>query len=335
MKKSDRGIWRGVDIERRLSEFPNIWIKTKELNSIIKLIAQKVEFVLLTKEAQGLLVVCESGGGKTALTHEMERLYADIDMEDSTLRQMVLMNIPSTCSKATLAKALLKALKDPAWESGKATQNLARAMKLIRTVGVKILAVDNFHDIPERRDVKGVRAIGNWFRDLLDEVPVLFVALGTKEAKEVRLNNFQVRRRIMTTKHINYFTLDTFEGQLAWKTMMQDIDDALPLAEASGLAKKPLLGLLFQASNGVFDYLITLLKYALSLAVKRGAEWIDISDFEEAYILVHGDVSEQGNPFSPGFECRLLTQYPDDPFYELPAPKSAQVLEKISDSAST
>lgn len=334
MQKNDRGIWRGVDIKRRLSEFPNIWIKTKELNSILKLVAHKIEFVTLTQEAQGVLVVCESGGGKTALTRELGRLYPDVDLEDSTQRQMVLMDIPSTCSKATLAKALLHALKDPAWESGKATENLARAIKLIRTCSVKILAVDNFHDIPERRDVKGVRAIGNWFRDLLDKVPVVFVALGTKEAKEVRLNNFQVRRRVMATKHINYFTLDTFEGRLAWKTMMKDIDDALPLAEASGLEKLPLSGLLFQASNGVFDYLITLLKYALPLAVRRGAERIEISDFEEAFILVNGDVATQGNPFSPGFECRLLTRYPDDPFYELPASKGAQVLEEIADGAS-
>jgi len=239
----------------------------------------------------------------------------DEHTDEQTYLRIAVMKVPSVCTDGNLYEELLRALGDPEPEAGSAKKKRKRASLLLKKCGLRILAVDNFQDIPEHRPVKGVRSVGNWFRKLMDEHPLVFLALGTEAAKEVRLANFQVRRRYMTQVHVPYFSLETDDGRVAWVQLLDDIDAALPLAESSELSSTKLRTRLFLACNGVIDYLIQLLRRALTLAVRKGQEFIAQSDLEEAYRQLHGDVDDVANPFVETFKHRLLTEE-DEPFYD-------------------
>lgn len=311
-----RSEWRGAQMAARFLAFKQIWIPAPEHDATLKLVNEKSRYVQLTGECEGLLVICESGGGKTTLCRRMLKTFPEVTTPEKTIRQMIVMRIPKICTRAQLAKELLRALGDPACDLGDAEKNLQRAIKLINATGVKVLAVDNFQDIPERRSTGSVRVVGNWFRDLFDEIALVFIALGTEQAKKVRFSNDQVRRRIVTVKHIPYFNTETDTGLVTWMKVLGQLDDRLPMAERANLATPRLASLLFVASHGVFDYLCKLLKRAMMVAVERGSERIEKPDLMLAFALIAGDVVEMGNPFEEGFRGGTLTRI-DDLFYRM------------------
>ena len=178
----------------------------------------------------------------------------------------------------------------------------------------RFLVVDNFHDVPERRDVGGVRVIGNWFRDIGDDAKIVLVLLGTKEAEDVTLFNDQVKRRVMTKRHLRYFGIDTPAERKQWIRLLHEIDMELPLAETSNLTSKDIAGRIYVATNGIFDYLSKLLIAALKLAVRDGREHLTLGDLCDAYSKCHGDVPDGSNPFGKDFRIRRLDQI-DEPFF--------------------
>lgn len=308
--------WHGISLDTRAKFLTTVfWVSTDDTKGVEDALTDCLEQVALYQLSEGMLVIGESGSGKTWLCKMLARKYPDKELEDRTLRPFVVMKVPHPCSKPGLTTALLEALKDPEPTQGTQRKRFERAIGLFSDCAVRILAVDNFHDIPERRDKHGVRLVGNWFRDLIEEhVKVVFLPLGTKDAQEVRISNNQVRRRVPTVKRLDYFTLTTTDGQRRWVKLLFEIDLALPLAEFSDLAKAPLNSRLFIASNGVFDYLMKLIRRAIPIAVKAGRERIELCDLHVAYRSMHGDVEEASNPFSDKFVQRELTQI-DDPFY--------------------
>jgi len=293
-------------MEERFRFMKTLWIAAPAHAAVVKAVAEKVRYVQLTDECEGLLVICGSGGGKTSLCRELKRRYPDDTTDERTLRRMVTMRIPKVCTRARLAKELLFGLGDGAFNFGNAEDNLTRAIGLLRASGVKILAVDNFQYIPERRSTGSVRIVGNWFRDLFDATALVFLALGTEQAKKVRFSNDQVRRRVVTQMHIPYFSVTQDQDLMEWMFVLKELDRELPLAEDSRLREPQVAALLYFACNGIFDYLCKLVKRAMMLAVERGSERIEIGDLEAAFPFIAGDVAELGNPFEAKFKGRAL-----------------------------
>ncbi len=301
-----REAWRSATVEERFAHLNSEWIPTARHQAVVDAVAEQLDYVRLTKQSRGLLVLCGSGGGKSALCRQLKRVYPDIESEELTRRQLVVMNVPKRCSEVTLASALLEGLGDPAFNIGKARDNRKRAINLLESTGVKVLAVDNFQDIPEHRSTDGVRTVGNWFRDLFDDTKLLMLALGTDNAKKVRLANDQVRRRVVTQMRIPYFSVDTDEHLKECMFVLKEFDERMPLAEDSQLRSPKTAALLYFACNGIFGYLCQLLQRAMVLAAQRQSERIEKVDLEQAFAFIAGDVAELGNPFGPEFKGREL-----------------------------
>jgi hypothetical protein len=306
MSQSDRERWRGRPLEERLRALHEIYVFYPQLTETINFIKHKVRHSRLSGKSAGLLVILGSGGGKSTLCKYLRGLWPDEFRDDVTLRRVVVMTIPKPCTDAALAKAVLRGLGDPDCERGTEKANRHRALELFKTCGTWLWLIDNFHDIPERRKMEGVRVIGNWIRNFFDKANVVLVALGLEAAEDVLLFNDQVHRRIMATKRIDFFAIDTPEHAKVWVRVLHDIDEAMPLAGLSGLDSRELRWRLYFATNGIFGYLFELLGEALDCACKRGAERIEMDDLFNAFVLCHGDVVEGGNPFASSFRSRRL-----------------------------
>ena len=302
----EREAWRGAPLAARFKFLKTLWIAAHAHSAVVMAVTEKVRYMHLTGECEGLLVICGSGGGKTSLCRELKRQHPDDITDERTLRRMIIMRIPKICTRSRLARELLFGLGDSAWNIGTAEDNLARATALILACGVEILAVDNFQDIPERRSTGSVRIVGNWFRDLFDSTALVFLALGTEQAKKVRFSNDQVRRRVVTQIHIPYFSVATDKELKEWMFVLRELDRNLPMAEDPRLRNPQTAALLYFACNGIFDYLCKLVKRAMMIAVERGSETIANCDLEKAFPFVAGDVAELGNPFEAHFKGRAL-----------------------------
>jgi hypothetical protein len=237
-----RDQWQGRPLGERLHALSQIYVFYPQLTEVINLVKHKVSRTRLTGQSSGLLVTLGSGGGKTALCKYLCQLWPDERREEITLRRVVVMTVPKPCTDAELAKAVLRALGDPECDRGGAKDNLRRALDLFRTCDTWLWVIDNFHDIPERRHTEGVRVIGNWFRNFFDKANVVLLALGLDAAEDVLLFNDQVHRRVMATKRIDRFRIDTPADARTWIHVLHDMTSTCPWRALQGSTQRIFVG---------------------------------------------------------------------------------------------
>lgn len=93
--------------------------------------------------------------------------------------------------------------------------------------------------------------------------------------------------------------------------MLQKLDDAIPLAQPSGLAGADMAGRIYLACRGIPDYLMTLIRGAVREAIERGAEAIEMPDLTRVYEsrLTHQQLLlEQDNPFVGSLDQAALNR---------------------------
>lgn len=303
---ASREKWRGRSLGVRLRILNRLWVDTPYHTPVLDQVERINDYVAVAKSSRGILVCCEPGGGKTALCRQLRRRYPDIRTTEATRRQLAMLQLPKLLSHPQLTSELLKSVGDPAWDGPPSQRTFRRTIEVVKRSGLRILVVDNFQDIPERRNDARVRVVGNWFRDVLDGLNITLVALGTEEAKRVREANDQVRRRIPAVHTIPYFTTDSPQAIRAWMVWIEKISVALPMAEDPKLAGADVAARLLTACNGIPDYLIKLLCSAVTVAVNAGRELLTLDDLALAFVDIAGQVVETGNPFKPDFHRNKL-----------------------------
>jgi hypothetical protein len=307
MIAADRTRWAGSCIQERQAAFKKIFIPHDPVAKILQAVDATVAYCAETGEPQGMMVIAETGSGKSTLCAQIHHRYATkLQPLDVTLRPVVIMQVPKPATPVKLARALLRAIGDPLWDSKQGGDPRDRAIVLLKECKTRIILVDNFHDVPERRDRKGARTITNWYRDLVDDAQVVMVLLGIRVALKALEGNEQMERRFTQIKYMDYFDLATADQIVSWKKLLVRYDRELPLAERSNFDVGNTAGRLFVATNGVFDYLMKLLRRAMSIAVARGSEKIEMADLKIAFDLERGDILPGSNPFDPAFKIRNL-----------------------------
>lgn len=319
----DRSRWRGGALSVRLDYFSKRLVVHPDIVNIKADLTDKEETSRLCGSGEGVLILGEPGAGKTTLATAISEWWPDVVHPEKTLRTVVSMRIPRPCTSSNLVKALLFGLGDLKWDSDRERVARDRALFLMDSCRTRFLVVDNFQDVPERRGVAGVRVIGNWFRDIRDDARVVLVLLGTKEAADVTLFNDQVKRRVMTTRQLRYFGIETQQDRARWLRLLHEIDMELPLADTSGLVQGNVPARLLVATNGIFDYLHKLLVAAVKIAVRDGRESLSMEDFQRAYVKCHGDIPEGTNPFDESFKVRRLDNEGEPFFRPVPPSRSA------------
>jgi len=183
-----------------------------------------------------------------------------------------------------------------------------RAKKLVLATQTKIIAIDDFQDIPARRKARGIETLGDWIRDLCEmEFPGLVVALGTEEAAVVRDSNTQLLRRMQVRLELPHFSIDGNDVAKSFGALVLKINELLPLAESSEVLKrKETLVPLYLATGGSFDYLMKLMCRSLARAVQSGKEQIEIEDFRKGFDDQHEIAAQFGNPFDPDHDKQRL-----------------------------
>lgn len=215
--------------------------------------------------------------------------------------------IPKSPNANSLGAALLKALGDPAYRAGNAQEKFERIEVLLNAVEARVIAIDNFQDIPARRRIRGISEIGDWFRDLCSmKFPGVILAFGTEEAAIVRDSSTQLRRRMQARFELPVFSIETPTDVKRWKWLLGEIDLRLPMAEDSNLNESKMAVRIAVACGGNFDYLMKLLEKAMMSAVNRGSERIEMEDLLKGFDTQHQVSAEGGNPFKEDFTSTRL-----------------------------
>ena len=307
--------WKNCKLGDRLQKITAIIVPHPQFTHALEKIEERRVKVQTQSKGSAISVVAATGGGKTTLATKIQALNPDIHTKELTLRKAVYFSVPPRPSSAAMSSAVLEALGDPCWDKGKADALAKRAIHLLKECQTEIILMDNTHDIPERRKIKGVREVGNWVRDIIDSVPALFVSLGAEQGLDVFKANSQTRRRSPATVRIDYFNCTNPKGVSRLRRFLLELDILLPLAEMSNLSDFETTKRIWIATNGIPDYIMNLMTEALEYAVMDNREQITWEDLRKGMISLFEDACPADlNPFSPSAKNIRLLDQAGEPF---------------------
>lgn len=316
--QTNKEAWRGASVQARLKDFAGHYLVHDSVQSILS----SIESELVCNEARGMatgiLVIAESGVGKSSLIkHLITKNPARVEKE-VTLRPMVAFKVPKTPTANSMGAALLKALGDPDYNADTSDGKLERIGSLLRICQTKIVAIDDFQDVPARRKSKGVREVAFWLRDLCEiKFPGVVLATGIKSAMIVRDNTAQLKRRMTIVHELPLFEIRTREGLRKFRRVIRGLEKRLPLAEPSGLVVPDVLKRMYVATGGRFDYIMKLLSKALYVVTQNGVERIEMTHLKQAFDMLHPDGTKRGNPFDEQLDPQDLHQRWESFFHDL------------------
>lgn len=297
--------WQGAYLSERLSFLENdlVVLHPENVNPLgeIRRLYRRCQ---VTGNGRAVRIIGGSGSGKSHFLELLSKLLPNVETDEATLVRFVLFSVPDNPTPEQLAKALLLAMGDPAWNLKR--DGMSRVWEMIRQAGVFVIAIDDVQDIPEHRGMVGLRTSTNWIRTLIDKCECLVVLVGTHASERVVLSNPQTRRRDATKFLLNYFKITGEKEGARFKRFLREVDDLMPMAEFSGLegyAKQ-----LYWATNGIADYIFKLLEEAMEFAVLAGREKITQDDLARGFVKLFQDAAKELNPFAPGGAERLLDQ---------------------------
>jgi hypothetical protein len=304
-----RAKWRGVQIEDRM-KWKQAFVPHPRAMKLTRTIVHKVDLCRWSKAGDGMLIVGETGSGKTRLVnHLLEHYRAErADLPERSIRPAIAVSIPDPCRPRELGIEILRALGDPIAGRTRVSEITHRAHQLMVDCQTRLVMIDNFHDVPELRRARGIEHICSWVRNLIDHVPALFVLLGSKQAEVVVEGNPQLRRRCAYRSPLQYFDFHTLAGGKEFAQLIRNMESRLPLVESSALLDAQTLTKIYAATGGIFSYLIKILDASVVSAVKDARERIQDQDLEAAFIEIHGDGYRSCNPFTAEFSPRVLNR---------------------------
>ncbi len=260
--------------------------------------------------AQHLLVLGETGTGKTTLCRDFVTRYPRMVLRDRDVVPVLHVSIPSAATIASVTEAMLAKLGDPAPTAGTVSAKTARAVKLARALSVELLLIDEAQHIQDRGRLPTQYLVGDWLKTVMDELNVPTVLLGLPRVGQLLQVNEQVRRRFSRRRYLQMGQCGETSIEAECLQLFLSLGDSFPIPiRASNFSWDEMAQRVHYASDGRVAYIKKLLAGAIRLALERELDCIDASVLQEAFNAeVWWEGVEQLNPFSEKFQFRRLNR---------------------------
>lgn len=259
-------------------------------------------------DPSSVLIVGDSGAGKTSLLDSYQANFPNLEREDKTQIRILRIDAPAKPTEMTLSQAMLIALGDPFSKAkDTATEKTNRVIHLLNRAGVELIMLDEFQHVlnSPREELESI----TWIKTLMNRTKKPFVIAGLPSCRELVHRHTQLRKRLSGQVMLSPFSLVTQKTRSMFATVMDKLADCLPFEEKPELDQNQLLNRLHFATAGLFGYMKKLLTRARDVTIERGGNAITLADWEEAFRReIWFDAPNRLNPFSTEFCFRPLNR---------------------------
>jgi type II secretory pathway predicted ATPase ExeA len=223
-----------------------------------------------------LLIVAETNNGKTTIARRFARLHPAADDRDSehTRVPVLLLQASPAPDEGRFYNSILEALHAPYRPSEGAGKKEVQVIKLLRTVGLRMLIIDEIHNLLAG-SLARQRLFLNVLKYLGNELQVPIVGVGTVEAIRAVATDPQLANRFEP------LALTKWEMNREYLFLLASFTRLLPLRKPSSLIDNDLALKLLSMSEGTIGELSSLLATATEHAISSARERIDLELLRE------------------------------------------------------
>ena len=222
-----------------------------------------------------MLLISPTNNGKSMIVEKFRRKhlpYTSVN-QDHEVIPVLTVQMPSNPSVRRFYSTMLDALGAPITYSTTA-QYESIAMKLMKVTEVKILVVDELHNLlagnnnVQREFLNVLRFIGNTMK-----IPI--VGVGIKDAYLAIRSDDQLENRFEP------FILPLWQNDNEFSKLLKSITMVLPLQKPSSLLDPEVRSIILSRSERIIGEIMTLITRAACEAIISGQEFIDRSTLEK------------------------------------------------------
>lgn len=226
---------------------------------------------------QNLLIVSPSNNGKTMIAEKFHRTHPQRISDDGEheVIPVLMVQMPAEATASRLHTALQITLGTPVGFYGRHDRREALTLQLMRTVGVRMLIIDEVHNLlgaTARRQ----RELLNLLRFIGNDLRIPIVCLGIRDAYLAIRSDDQLENRF------HPLLLPLWEPGEEFARLLTSFETILPLREPSHLSSAPLYELILRRSEGTIGEISALLTSATATALLQNKESITCAIIERA-----------------------------------------------------
>lgn len=284
----------------RLGLVEKVFIRYPRLNTLHKKIDFCRTYSKIAAEPECMLITGAQGTGKTTLIEWYVGDFVVREFPEKRVVPILMVIVPAPATVKNLATEMLKSIGDPAADRGTVSSITLRLRKFLVECEVELIILDEFQHFDDRKSRGVLKTISDWLKNLLNQtrVPIVLVGMPGCESVLDAKGNEQLKRRFSNRERIEPFSWQGPKEIQEFRQLLKKIDDELPLLKDSQLADVATAFLIYNATDGVINYVMKLLRRAARTAIERGLERIDHSLLAHAYEeLLAKEFEHRPNPF--------------------------------------
>ncbi len=217
-----------------------------------------------------LLIVGDTNNGKTMLVRRFCNQHKPDDNPEGEAAKVPVLFVqaPPVPDEGRFYNAILELLFAPYKPGDRADRKQFQAIKLLRTVGLKMLVIDEIHHLLAGSMTKQ-KAFLNVIKYLGNELEVPIVGVGTRDAFRAIQTDLQLSNRF------DQALLPRWANNEMFLRLLATFERSIPLRSPSNLTDGALADKIYSMSEGYLGEISRVLESAAVRAVETGQERID------------------------------------------------------------
>jgi len=303
-----------TSLKATVTDIRSNFIHFHHVKHLLARLERMYEYQCSNDEADHLMVVGESGVGKSTLLEKYVTKHPPIQHDEFTEVPVLYVPLGPSPTPRILASTILQRLGDPKWNMGREIELTARLVFLIKQCRVRVVIIDEANHLVDRGGEKTLHTAADWLKRLVDATRVSYVIAGIPRVRRLLATNDQLRDRFREVVEIDRFSVATQFTEREFRSVLKVYKGYLRQLPTVDIASGAFAQLMAFATDGRLRDIRRLLVRAVELAYEQQSPRLTDLVLGEAFrAVIYPGSPDDRNPFLKAFNMMPLVKL-DEPF---------------------
>lgn len=296
------------EVYHAIKEFNDGYLQFEVFHKGLLTIEDILKLYRETGIAENLLILAESGCGKTSLCHLIQQRYPRYALPERDVIPVLVIAVPPAASLSGLLESMLGALGVQIQKPGNVTRKTVMFITLAKACGIEMILFDEAQHLHDRGQLRSHYHVSDWIKQLIDALKIPIVFLGLPRTESLLIVNEQLRRRFSKKMYLTLSEGSTEALSQQCLQMLLSLSQTFPVRIVAGeYGWENFSTRLYYATDARIAYIKKLMANILKFALQAGFEEVGPADFEIVYQQeIWWESEGELNPFNSKFAFRRL-----------------------------